>query len=151
MHCSYATTSGHALIGARIYLPHEQITDADRRAALGIPDTVEFRTKPQLAQDILAEAITDDTVPPWATGDEVYGRSPQLRTFLQDNGIGYVMRVGCAFTTEIAPHQRIHAEAAVTTHLTQEQHRERIKPDATTTTPQTKPAVGTTGFERANR
>ncbi|SMD27363.1 hypothetical protein SAMN05661093_10966 [Kibdelosporangium aridum] len=50
-----------ALVGARIYLPEEQLTDPVRRAALDIPDTVTFRTKPELAQDILAEAIAEQT------------------------------------------------------------------------------------------
>ena len=37
VHCSYATRSGHALIGARLYLPAEQLDDPNRRTALGIP------------------------------------------------------------------------------------------------------------------
>jgi SRSO17 transposase len=82
VYCSYATPGGHALVGARIYLPAEQLEDPDRRAALGIGADVVFRTKPQLAQDILADLIADETMPPWAAGDEVYGRSSQLRTFL---------------------------------------------------------------------
>jgi SRSO17 transposase len=103
VYCSYATPGGHALVGARIWLPAEQLADPDCRAALGIGDEVEFRTKPQLAQDILTEMIADATMPPWAAGDEVYGRSSELRTFLQDNSIGYVLRVGCAFSIEVAP------------------------------------------------
>ena len=51
VHCSYATRGGHALIGARLYLPAEQLDDPDRRTALGIPTDVVFRTKPQLAID----------------------------------------------------------------------------------------------------
>jgi hypothetical protein len=56
-----------------------------------------------LAIDICRDMIADATMPPWAAGDEVYGRSSQLRKFLQDNEIGYVMRVGCAFHVTIAP------------------------------------------------
>src|SRR3981189_241826 len=93
VYCSYATAGGHALVGARIYLPAEQLQDPDRRAALGVGADVVFRTKPQLAQDILADLIADETMPPWAAGDEVYGRSSQLRTFVQEHGIGYWMRV----------------------------------------------------------
>src|SRR5215208_5205605 len=40
VHCSYATRGGHALIGARLYLPAEQLDDPDRRTALGIPTDV---------------------------------------------------------------------------------------------------------------
>ena len=88
VYCSYATPGGHALVGARIYVPAEQLDDPDRRVALGVPDKTEFRTKPQLAQDILTDMIADATMPPWVAGDEVYGRSGKLRTFLEDNEIG---------------------------------------------------------------
>lgn len=57
VHCSYATPRGHALIGARLSLSTKQLDDQTRRAALGIPEDVVFRTKLQLAIDILAEAI----------------------------------------------------------------------------------------------
>jgi DDE superfamily endonuclease len=119
VYCSYATAGGHALVGARLYVPVEQITDADRRAALGIPADVEFKTKPQLAQDILADMIADRTIPPWIAGDEVYGRSGKLRTFLADNGIGYVMRVGCAFIVELGSGARLRADAVVAQYLSQ--------------------------------
>jgi hypothetical protein len=87
------------------------------RAALGVGEEVEFRTKPQLAQDILTEMIADQTMPPWAAGDEVYGRSSELRTFLEDNGTGYVLRVGCAFSIEVAPGLRLRADAILARYL----------------------------------
>jgi SRSO17 transposase len=102
VYCSYATGGGHALVGARIYVPADQVTDPTRAAALGIDAKVEFKTKPQLAVDILADMVADHTMPPWAAGDEVYGRAGGLRKFLQDNEIGYVLRVGCAFHVEAA-------------------------------------------------
>jgi SRSO17 transposase len=123
VYCSYATAGGHALVGARVYVPEEQLADAERRAALGIPAGVEFKTKPQLAQDILADMIADQTIPPWIAGDEVYGRSGKLRAFLTDNGIGYVMRVGCALTVELPSGERMRADAAVSTHLAGRKHR----------------------------
>jgi len=57
VYCSYATPGGHALVGARIWMPEDQLSDTDRRAALGIPADVVFKTKPQLAHDILADMI----------------------------------------------------------------------------------------------
>jgi SRSO17 transposase len=102
VYCCYATPGGHALAGARIWVPEDQLSDPDRRAAFGIPDTVVFRTKPQLARDIVAGMVADATMPPWAAGDEVYGRSGELRTFLEAHEVGYVLRVGCAFHLEVA-------------------------------------------------
>jgi SRSO17 transposase len=117
VYCSYATTQGHALVGARIYLPAEQIDDPDRRAVLGISEKVIFKTKPQLAQDILADMIADKTAPPWIAGDEVYGRCGPLRGFIEDNELGYVMRVGCAFTIEVPSQVRLRADGLVTAYL----------------------------------
>ena len=125
VYCSYATPGGHALVGARIYVPEEQLADTERRAALGIPAEVEFKTKPRLAQDLLADMIADQTIPPWIAGDEVYGRAGKLRTFLQGNGIGYVMRVGCAFAVELVPGAKLRADAAVATHLAGRTHQRR--------------------------
>jgi hypothetical protein len=74
---------------------------------------VAFRTKPQLAIDILTDMVADHTMPPWAAGDEVYGRAGELRTFLQDNEIEYVLRVGCAFHVEVAPGVKARADDLV--------------------------------------
>jgi SRSO17 transposase len=76
--CTYAGYRGHALAGARIWVPAEQLGDEARRAELGIPRDVEFTTKPQLARDIVADMVADHTMPPWFAGDEVYGRSSEL-------------------------------------------------------------------------
>jgi len=46
VYCSYATPGGHALVGARIYLPADQFDDDDRRVAFGISDELQFRTSP---------------------------------------------------------------------------------------------------------
>lgn len=52
-------------------------------------------------------------MPPWWAGDEVYGRSWQLRRFCEDNQIGYVLRVGCAFHVQLTPALRMRADEAV--------------------------------------
>jgi SRSO17 transposase len=117
VYCSYATPAGHALVGARIYVPADQLTDPDRRAAMGIAEDVGFRSKPQLAVDILRDMVVDATMPSWCAGDEVYGRSGELRAFCEDNGIGYVLRVGRAFHTDLAVGIRLRADAVVNTVL----------------------------------
>jgi hypothetical protein len=89
---------GHAVVGARIYVPADQLTDPDRRAALGIGPQVGLRTKPELAIDILTDMVADRTMPPWTAGDEVDGRSTGLRSFLQEHEVGYVLRVAAGFT-----------------------------------------------------
>ncbi|MDN5916262.1 MAG: IS701 family transposase [Pseudonocardia sp.] len=117
VYCSYATAGGHALVGARIYVPAGQLADPDRRAQLGIGDDVEFRTKPELAIDVLAEMVADHTMPPWCAGDEVYGRSRGLRQYCEDHEIGYVLRVGCDFHVELTPGTRLRTDQVATRWL----------------------------------
>jgi SRSO17 transposase len=117
VYCSYATPGGHALVGARIYVPEDQLDDHERRGMLGIGDEVEFKTKPQLAVEICAEMLADATMPPWVAGDEVYGRSGALRGFLEDHDVGYVLRVGKAFHVQLAPGVRTRADQAVEHYL----------------------------------
>lgn len=57
-------------------------------------------------------------MPPWVAGNEVYGRSGKIRKLLEDNGIGYVMRVGRAFLVTLASGRRMRADAVAATYLT---------------------------------
>ncbi|MPZ84874.1 MAG: hypothetical protein GEV28_32630, partial [Actinophytocola sp.] len=102
VYCTYATLRGHALVGARIWVPAGQLDDEGRRAELGIPADVVFTTKPQLAKDIVTDMAADHTMPPWFAGDEVYGRSSELREYIETQAAGYVLRAGCCRSAEIA-------------------------------------------------
>jgi hypothetical protein len=61
--------------------------------------------------------IADGTMPGWVAGDEVCGRAGALRAFLAEHGVGYVMRVGCAFHGELAPGTTLRTDAAVAAQL----------------------------------
>jgi SRSO17 transposase len=125
VYCTYATSRGHALVGARIWVPAEHLDDEARRAVSGIPKDVRFKTKPQLAKDIVADMAADHTMPPWFAGDEVYGRSGELRGYIETQGSGYVLRAGCDFLVEMTPGTRERADALVDMHLTMKKHRKR--------------------------
>jgi SRSO17 transposase len=122
VHCSYATPGGHALIGARIYIPAEQFDDPTRRAAMGIPAETVFRTKPQLAIDITTDAIAEEVMPPWCAGDEVYGRSSELRRHLETHQVGYVLRVGAAFHLSLPTGQKVRVDTVAAKHLKARKH-----------------------------
>jgi SRSO17 transposase len=93
VYCSFATKAGHALVGARPYLPREWATDPDRRAKARVPGEVTFATKPQLGRQILADLQAEGRLPPWVSGDEVYGADPNLRAWLESAGTGYVLAI----------------------------------------------------------
>jgi SRSO17 transposase len=54
---AYASSRGHALIDRELYIPASWADDRGRCRAAGIPDDIEFATKPQLAQAMVAQAI----------------------------------------------------------------------------------------------
>jgi SRSO17 transposase len=97
VHRTYATRAGHALIGARQWIPAEQVADPACRASMRLPDDLVFKTKPELAVDILADCLAEGVAVPWVAGDEVYGANPGPRSFCETEQIGYVLRVASTF------------------------------------------------------
>ncbi len=119
VHLSYAREgTGHALIGARQWIPREHIADPARSLAAGLPPDLRFRTKGQLAIDICADAYADGVRFDFICGDEVYGASSELREFLETRGQGYVLRVACSFTVTLCGGTKLTCAQAVKTLLT---------------------------------
>jgi hypothetical protein len=98
VHLAYVREgTGHALIGAREWIPAEHLGDPVKSVVTGLPEGLVFRTKGQLAIDILAETLADGVRLDFVCGDEVYGACTQLRTYLEDQGHAYVLRVPSSF------------------------------------------------------
>ncbi|MGV9351199.1 IS701 family transposase [Streptomyces spiralis] len=99
---AYATSRGWALIDRRLYLPEQSwCRDHERRSKAGVPDDVQFATKPRLAWQMIAAALDSGTDASWVTGDEAYGQDPQLRAALEARGTGYVLAVACSTRVRI--------------------------------------------------
>ena len=79
VYLTYAAPRGHALIDRALYLPRSWTDDPDRCAAAGVPDEVEFATKPALAGQMISRAVAAGVPAAWVAGDEVYGADPELR------------------------------------------------------------------------
>jgi SRSO17 transposase len=90
---AYASGKGHALVDRELYLPKEWAADPPRRAEAAVPDSVEFRTKPQLARAMLARALAAGVPAQWVTGDEVYGGNVRLRVWLEEQRVPHVLAV----------------------------------------------------------
>jgi SRSO17 transposase len=99
VHLAYVREkTGHALIGARQWIPAEDIADPVKSLVTALPLNLRFRTKGQLAIDVLQDAYADGLCFDFACGDEVYGSCTELRKFLEDRGQAYVLRVASSFT-----------------------------------------------------
>ncbi|PHM25816.1 IS701 family transposase [Xenorhabdus budapestensis] len=89
----YAGNGGHALIDRALYLPKQWTEDRPRCAAAGIPDSVSFATKPQLARQMLERAFNADIPCRWVTADAVYGHDRRLRCWLEARHQPFVLAI----------------------------------------------------------
>jgi SRSO17 transposase len=118
VHLSYVREkTGHALAGARQWIPAEDIKDPVKSLLTGLPLDLRFRTKGQLAIDILDEACADGLSFDFICGDEVYGSCTELRAFLQGRGQAYVLRVASVFVITLAAGTKMTCADAVKTLL----------------------------------
>ena len=114
VHLSYVREkTGHALAGARQWIPREHIEDPVKSLVMGLPLDLEFRTKGQLAMDICADCYADGLEFDFICGDEVYGSCTQLRRFLEAEGQAYVLRAASSFMITLAPGTKVTAAEAV--------------------------------------
>ena len=95
VYLTYAGVRGHAMIDRELYLPKSWTSDPDRCAEAGVPDDIEFLTKPALATGMICRALDAGTPARWVAGDEVYGADPALRGELELRRVGYVLAIGC--------------------------------------------------------
>ncbi|WP_322761148.1 IS701 family transposase, partial [Frankia sp. Cr2] len=106
----YASGRGRAYVDRELYLPEKWTDDRERCRDAGIPDDVAFATKTELALVMVRRFHEAHPQLGWVAGDEVYGRSPELRTWLEDQEIGYVLAV--ATNTEVSTaHGRFRVDA----------------------------------------
>lgn len=90
---AYAGQHGRALMDRELYLPREWADDSGRRQATKIPEHIPFKTKPQLAQQMIERAVAAHVPFAWISGDEVYGDNRSLRVWLEQNDLHFVLAV----------------------------------------------------------
>ena len=67
---AYASARGRTLLDRELYLPQVWAEDWERRREAGVPESVGFRTKPQLAQLMLKRALESGVPFGWVAGDD---------------------------------------------------------------------------------
>ena len=110
---AYVTTSGQAWADFDVFVPGRWETDLARRRAAGIPDGLDRKTKPQLAEDQLERLLKAGLPARWAAFDEVYGRNSALRRGCEAAGLAYVAVIPRDFRITLPSGAVIRAEAAV--------------------------------------
>lgn len=76
---AYASRKGYTLLDRRLYLPEEWFDEhhRERWEKCGIPDDLPFKTKPELALEMLKTVVEEGTLRfRWVACDETYGKDP---------------------------------------------------------------------------
>jgi SRSO17 transposase len=89
---TYVAGSGHALIDRDLYVPEDWLDDRERCREAGIPDTVSFHPKWELALHMLKRATAAGIRFSWVVADTVYGEV-ELRKWLEAQGIAYGLAI----------------------------------------------------------
>lgn len=90
VYLAYVSRRDHALADVRLYLPKEWGTRKRRKA--GVPRAIRFRTRHELALEMLDGS--GPTLPHgWVSGDDEMGRSSWFRQQLQSRGECYLLAV----------------------------------------------------------
>jgi len=92
---SVSVASWHASlpIAWRLYLPEIWAKDSERRRKVGVPEEVEFQTKPQIALDQIRHAVDREIPGNLVLADAGYGSDSQFRAGLTELGLQYVVGV----------------------------------------------------------
>ena len=88
---NYCSAKGHTFMDRRLFLPQEWAADQARREEAGVPEALVFRTKPELALEMLAVAVNEGVRFRWVGGDSVYGDRPTFVQGVRQLGKWYVV------------------------------------------------------------
>jgi len=117
---------GRSFLARERYLPAAWAADAARRAEAGVPASVAFRTKPQLAQAMRERAVDAGVPAAWVSADEVDGGDRRRRVWREARGVGHVLAIKrtepLSATTSRGPAQ-VHAAALVAALSAEAWHR----------------------------
>lgn len=90
---SIATATEQLPVDFELYLPREWTDDAKRREAARIPESVAFRTKTEIACEMLGRAVDAGIPGDVVLADGAYGRSHEFRETIRIIGLDYAVAV----------------------------------------------------------
>jgi SRSO17 transposase len=98
VHLAYAGDDFHCLLDGELFLPESWSEDRKRCREAGIPDTVTYRPKWQIALELYDHAVGNGVGFEWLTFDEGYGGKPDFLRALTQRGQRFVGEVPRSFT-----------------------------------------------------
>lgn len=98
VHLGYAADDFHCLVDGELFLPESWSNDRARCREAGIPDTIVYRTKTDIALELYDRAVGHGLHFAWLTFDEWYGVKPQFLRALDQRNQKFVGEVHKGFT-----------------------------------------------------
>jgi SRSO17 transposase len=93
----YVSPQGYTLLDRRLYVPAEWLTDdayAERRKQCGLPSETPFKTKPELALEMITAVVKSQALRcRWVVADEAFGNTPGFLDGVAGLGLWYFAEV----------------------------------------------------------
>ena len=99
VYLGYASRIGYSLLDTKLFVPDGWFAPsaAPLRAKVGLPDTLSFKTKPELALELVQSLMQRGVVPArWLAADALYGDSPAFRDGVAKLGLWYFTEIACS-------------------------------------------------------
>jgi SRSO17 transposase len=91
---AYGTGHGSSLVDAALYMPHAWINSAARREKAGVPTTLQYQPRSELAVELLRRTRAAGRLPgEWVTSWHGEGFEPDLRDRLDAEGWRYLLPI----------------------------------------------------------
>ena len=95
---SVSTWNSSLPIAWRLYLPEVWCQDLERRQQAGVPEGVEFQTKPKIALEQIRQAMEQNVPVGVILADAGYGNGTPFRTGITEYGLQYMVGVESSTT-----------------------------------------------------
>jgi SRSO17 transposase len=95
---SMSTWSSSLPIAWRLYLPEVWCRDGERRQQAGVPEEIEFATKPEIALEQIRQAIEQKVPAGVVLADAGYGNSTRFREAITELGLSYIVGIDSSTT-----------------------------------------------------
>jgi SRSO17 transposase len=114
---SVATAAEQVPIDMELYLPESWTSDRARRRQAHIPDWVTFKSKIELAMDLISRAVDDGIAGEVVLADSFYGRSHVFREFVRGKAMDYGVAVDADTRVWLVDEDGRHPEAVTASTL----------------------------------
>lgn len=107
VHLAWSVDDFHCLVDGELFLPESWSNDRERCREAGIPDTMVYRPKTEIALELYDRARANGITFAYLTFDEWYGSKPEFSRAVDHREQRYIAEVHKHFVAWLAPAPRV--------------------------------------------